>query len=733
MQNLDFDYLTSPNLEPVFWTPERLGRASAWWGHVPFAFWLIANSEPRLLVELGTHYGVSYAAFCEAILRLRLPTRCYAVDTWQGDPHAGAYGEDVYSDLKEFHDKRYAFSQLVRRTFDQASGDFADGSIDLLHIDGFHTYEAVRHDFETWRPKLSDRAVALFHDTNERQGDFGVWRLLEELKHEAPTFEFLHEHGLGIVAVGAKAPAAMQRLCALTDGPQIAVVRERFSFLGARWIATKENSDLDAHARALAEVVAQKDAHAHALKVAVAQNEARARALEEALAQKDAHGHPLKVAVAQSEARARALEEALAQKDTHGHPLKVAVAQSEARARALEEALAQKDARACALEVEIQQRSSQIIDLRSVMSKAQQQNDGFRRQVQRLERDLEESRQTASMVSDTLTRSNEDIVRLLAVFNRNDFNGGALRQLTGSRWWGFGRWKKWRRLARDYHAVASSPLFDPQWYLERNPDVAINSKDPALHYLLHGAREGRAPGPRFDGSAYLQANPDVANSKTNPLLHFIRHGRNENRRSNVVANGCRKPITSGQTEQVSIAVRPETGSLNGTTPLGPELARSIDIDHSLAAPFGYVVKPRAAPGRVAAILHIYYDDLSVELRSYLRNIPGEVDVFIATADVDRKLAIESAFAGWAAGTVEVRVVPNRGRDIAPKLIGFRDVHDRYDFVLHLHGKRSDYAPNWKHWRHYLLESSRGNPAGHQQHFRSIRAQFTPRNGGGSAF
>ena len=135
VQNLDFDLLTSRALEPVFWTSERLGRVSAWWGHVPFAFWLVANSEPRLLVELGTHYGVSYAAFCEAVLRPRLATRCYAVDTWAGDPHAGAYGEDVYAELKEFHDRRYAsFSQLVRRTFDDARADFAGDHANITDL-----------------------------------------------------------------------------------------------------------------------------------------------------------------------------------------------------------------------------------------------------------------------------------------------------------------------------------------------------------------------------------------------------------------------------------------------------------------------------------------------------------------------------------------------------------------------------------------------------------------------
>ena len=84
--------LLSSELDPLFWSPQRLGQASAWWAHVPFAFWLIVACRPRLLVELGTHHGVSYAAFCEAVVHARLGTRCYAVDTWVGDEHSGQYG-----------------------------------------------------------------------------------------------------------------------------------------------------------------------------------------------------------------------------------------------------------------------------------------------------------------------------------------------------------------------------------------------------------------------------------------------------------------------------------------------------------------------------------------------------------------------------------------------------------------------------------------------------------------
>src|ERR1700722_13925202 len=134
--------LSDPRLDPLFWRAERLGSPSAWWQHVPFAHWIVCATMPRLLVELGTHAGVSYSAFCQAVARAGLATRCHAVDTWRGDPQAGTYGDEVLDELRQFHDERFgAFSTLIQCTFDDARDRIEDGSIDLLHIDGLHSYE----------------------------------------------------------------------------------------------------------------------------------------------------------------------------------------------------------------------------------------------------------------------------------------------------------------------------------------------------------------------------------------------------------------------------------------------------------------------------------------------------------------------------------------------------------------------------------------------------------------
>ncbi|WP_205028334.1 glycosyltransferase [Oleisolibacter albus] len=193
--------------------PERLTDVPSWHMHIPFAFWCIDALRPRLFVELGTHKGDSYSAFCQAVVAAESDTLCYAVDTWQGDPQAGLYGDEVLRDLEAYHTPRYdRFSTLIRSTFDEALSYFADGSIDLLHIDGLHTYEAVRHDFESWRPKLSGRGVVLFHDINVREREFGVWRFWDEVRQTCPGLGIPFGHGLGVLAVGPQVPPALARI-----------------------------------------------------------------------------------------------------------------------------------------------------------------------------------------------------------------------------------------------------------------------------------------------------------------------------------------------------------------------------------------------------------------------------------------------------------------------------------------------------------------------------------------
>jgi hypothetical protein len=187
----------------IFTKPRFNEKPSAWVEHIPFAFFLIEKIKPRIFVELGTHFGNSYFAFCQAISEIKINCKAYAVDQWTGDEQAGNYGGEVFEYVDSIHSNHFAeFSVLLKMTFDEAIANFSNQSIDLLHIDGLHSYESVKHDFENWLPKISDQGVIVLHDTNVHEKGFGVWKLMEEIRGKYPSLEFVHGHGLGLICVG---------------------------------------------------------------------------------------------------------------------------------------------------------------------------------------------------------------------------------------------------------------------------------------------------------------------------------------------------------------------------------------------------------------------------------------------------------------------------------------------------------------------------------------------------
>ena len=230
-RNETFRFLRSPDFEPLLWPSCRPNKPSAWHGHVSFGHWLVHSCRPQVVVELGTHYGVSFGSFCNAVRRGQVPARCFAVDTWKGDSHSGKYENEVYEDLLLFVKNNFSFAELHRCEFDEAVKKFEDKSIDLLHIDGYHTYEAAAHDFRTWLPKVSESGVILFHDIAVRGGDFGVWKLWEEVSLNYPNFSFIHSAGLGVLAVGSSPPDPILSLCELNKNENMGILSNRFNLL----------------------------------------------------------------------------------------------------------------------------------------------------------------------------------------------------------------------------------------------------------------------------------------------------------------------------------------------------------------------------------------------------------------------------------------------------------------------------------------------------------------------
>ncbi len=191
--------INTPRYDSDILYPEH--KISPWVGHRNFGYDLITYLKPATVVELGTHYGTSFFSFCQAAKDNNLNCALFSVDTWVGDKHAGEYDESVY-ELVTKTVKTYFPEQnitLLRKLFSEALEDFDDNSIDVIHIDGYHTYEAVSNDFNTWLPKLKPEGIILFHDTSQETG-YGSHAFWTEItKKYQHWFEFSHSWGLGVL------------------------------------------------------------------------------------------------------------------------------------------------------------------------------------------------------------------------------------------------------------------------------------------------------------------------------------------------------------------------------------------------------------------------------------------------------------------------------------------------------------------------------------------------------
>lgn len=202
--------------------PCRVPVDSALAGHAAFIRFLMVATGTRRYAELGTYRGRSLFTAAQAARHLTPAPQCIGIDTWQGDRHTTHYDDAIGAGVRRTAADAFPDTVVtIQGTFDQARSRFADGSLDLLLIDGLHTYEAVRHDFETWQPTLSNRGIVLLHDSTHVGGDFGVWRYVADLRRSHPMLELRHTEGLAVVVVGDADPALQGMLATLASQPDV--------------------------------------------------------------------------------------------------------------------------------------------------------------------------------------------------------------------------------------------------------------------------------------------------------------------------------------------------------------------------------------------------------------------------------------------------------------------------------------------------------------------------------
>ncbi|MEZ2218239.1 rhamnan synthesis F family protein [Rhizobium sp. RCC_161_2] len=320
--------------------------------------------------------------------------------------------------------------------------------------------------------------------------------------------------------------------------------------------------------------------------------------------------------------------------------------------------------------------------------------------------------------------------------------------------------RSWKKLG-----VEPSRFFDSNFYLGIYEDVRLKGTNPLLHYILHGWSEGRAPSPLFDRAGFLAAHPnidptksdpaacclmlyggyqwntntlssgaaaysvtalmeemepeveakcqeyfdssfylsmypDVGRASANPYWHYMNFGHHENR----------NPSATFDTffyKKTYLSESPQANPLVHFVSTIGEGDRRVRPESSLV--LSPVVSRSGQAPSICVHVHCYYPEQLGEVCKGILNFPTGVHVvFTVCSEADRVFTANYVARYLDGIEVDVVVVPNRGRDIAPFLVGSASIWRKFDLVLHIHTKNSGHITWGVLWRRYLFDQLIGS-------------------------
>ena len=189
------------------------GSAAALYG-------VIREQRPETIVEIGSYLGRSSVFFALSLREARRGGRLVAVDPHTGDRQQleGLAAESLPSfELFREHCRAAGVEDLVDArvaTSLEVAASWS-GAIDLLYVDGWHSYDAVVADGKAWLPHLSATGVVVFDD-------YSAYGEVEQAVHELAALGLLRLWGtvFGQAVGGASSdpPPALQRALRVSRG-----------------------------------------------------------------------------------------------------------------------------------------------------------------------------------------------------------------------------------------------------------------------------------------------------------------------------------------------------------------------------------------------------------------------------------------------------------------------------------------------------------------------------------
>jgi predicted O-methyltransferase YrrM len=172
---------------------------------------IVRKMQPRSVLEIGTAQGGVFWLFC----KISAPdATLISLDLPPSDRHSG--GQPVFVDLDRMKKSGQRVKKVLGDSHDLATlqnvrSILAGQPLDLLLIDGDHTYAGVRRDYEMYGALVRSGGIIAFHDIIQTDWEgCKVDLLWHELQHDAllETRSIVRPYqstfgGIGLLTVGS--------------------------------------------------------------------------------------------------------------------------------------------------------------------------------------------------------------------------------------------------------------------------------------------------------------------------------------------------------------------------------------------------------------------------------------------------------------------------------------------------------------------------------------------------
>lgn len=139
--------------------------------------------------------------------------------------------------------------------------------------------------------------------------------------------------------------------------------------------------------------------------------------------------------------------------------------------------------------------------------------------------------------------------------------------------------------------------------------------------------------------------------------------------------------------------------------------KSLHLNYVLPDNLSVSTKKAANNKRILLVMHLYYEDMIDTVFKYALNMPEKSDLIITTPKPEIKAAVELRYPSFQSGTIDVRLIPNRGRDVSSIVLAVKDCVNDYDLVCFVHDKKSTHADSGEigeNWFYLMFENLLGS-------------------------